>query len=90
MAVDGDWVLVHNDCLVIPGNPFRGKNASQRAFEHLSDHHGLDPHVAGNRFQSLKEKYLRGSDDVASGRTGYACDARTGDLLGNLLDPIGN
>jgi hypothetical protein len=86
VAAGDDEVLVHN-CNV-PGNPFRGPGAPQRAFDHLERFHGLDPHVASNRLHTLKQSGgLGAADDVIIGRTGDVYDARTGDWLGTLTDP---
>jgi hypothetical protein len=72
----------------IPGNPFRGKSAPQRAYDHLERNHGLDPHVAGRRLHNIKDRAgLGATDDVVIGRTGDVYDARTGDRIGSLTDP---
>lgn len=81
-----DEVLVHNTC-DIPGNPFRGSNAPQRAFDHLEEFHGLDPHVASNRLHAIKQHFgIGAADDVVIGRTGDVYNAQTGDWLGTLTD----
>jgi hypothetical protein len=80
-----DDVLVHN--CDVPGNPFRGPGAPQRAFDHLERFHGLDPHVASNRLHTLKHSGgLGAADDVIIGRTGDVYNAQTGDWLGTLTD----
>jgi len=71
----------------IPGNPFRGADAPQRAFEHLAKFSGLDPKVANARLHRLKEAgRLGGRGEVAIGRTGDVYNARTGEHLGSLTD----
>ncbi len=87
VAVGDDEVLVHNQCPV-PGNPFTGPTAPQRAFEHLDDFHGLDPHVASNRLHTIKQQAgLSAADDVIIGRSGDVYEATTGEWLGTLTDP---
>jgi hypothetical protein len=71
----------------IPGNPFRGANAPQRAFDHLEKYSGLDPNVASARLHRLKRAgNLGGDDDVVIGRTGDVYNALTGEHLGTLTD----
>jgi hypothetical protein len=73
----------------IPGNPFRGANASQRSYKHLAEEHGLDPGIASNRLHRIKKAGGVGaSDDVVIGRTGDVYDARTEEWLGSLTDPV--
>ena len=65
----------------IPGNPFRGANAPQRAFEHLEKYSGLDPNVASARLHRLKKMGGLAADDVmVIGRTGDVL------LLANTLE----
>ncbi|MGH8991090.1 MAG: hypothetical protein ACRDZ7_06130, partial [Acidimicrobiia bacterium] len=72
----------------IPGRPFTGRNAPQKAFDHLGEHHGLDPRVASNRLHVLKQQGgLGAADDVVIGKTGDVYNAQTGERLGTLTDP---
>lgn len=71
----------------VPGKPWSGPNAPYRAYHHLKDYHGLDPHVAKNRLHKLKDAGgLAPNDDVVIGKTGDVYDARTGEHLGSLTD----
>jgi hypothetical protein len=71
----------------IPGNPFTGANAPEKAFAHLQKYSGLDPNVASARLHRLKQSGgLGGADDVTIGRTGDVYNARTGEHLGTLTD----
>ncbi len=71
----------------IPGRPFRGKDAPQKAFRHLETYHGVDPRVASNRLHKMKEQAnLGAADDVVMGRTGDVYNAKTGERIGSLTD----
>lgn len=71
----------------IPGFPYRGPNAPERAYENLAKNHGVDRGVASDRLHKLKEGGgLGATDDVVIGRTGDVYDARTEELLGSLTD----
>jgi RHS repeat-associated protein len=72
----------------VPGKPFRGKGAPEKAYEHLNKHHGVSPEVAGNRLHKLKKHgNLAPDDDVIIGRTGDVYNGSTGERLGSLTDP---
>jgi hypothetical protein len=79
-------VVVHNKPVKrIPGNPFRGADAPERAFEHLQKYHGVDPHLASEQLHNIKKSAgLKGADDVAIGRTGDVYDAATGAHIGRV------
>ena len=52
-------VVVHNlddQCSKIPGLPFRGTDAPQRAFDWLRKYHGIPEHVASNRLHKIKKR----------------------------------
>ena len=69
----------------IPGRPFRGKTAPERAYAHLENYHGISRHIASVRLHEIKEANgLAPDDDVIIGRTGDVYDGRTGDYLGSL------
>jgi Family of unknown function (DUF6188) len=71
----------------IPGFPFRGPNAPERAYENLAKHHGVDRGVASDRLHKIKEAGgLGATDDVVIGRTRDVYDARTEEWLGRLTD----
>ena len=76
----------------IPGKPFRGPNAPERAYKHLEDYHGVSRDVARNRLHKLKELgNLGAADDVVIGKTGDVYNAATGEHLGFLTDKtLGN
>jgi hypothetical protein len=72
---------------IIPGKPFRGNDAPQRAYQHLAKFHGIEPQVARNRLEKLKKQGgLAPPDDVIIGRTGDVYNAITGERLGSLTD----
>ena len=55
----------------VPGFPLRGKDAPDRAYEHLAKYHGIDATVARHRLHKLKAMAGLGPpDDVMIGRTG--------------------
>jgi RHS repeat-associated protein len=86
IAVGDDQVLVHNTCN-IPGRPFRGPNAPERAFDHLAEFHGIDQHVASNRLHRIKDHFgIGAAEDVVIGRTGDVYNAATGEWLATLTD----
>jgi phosphopentomutase len=71
----------------IPGKPFRGQAAPEKAYDHLKKNHGVDPEVASNRLHRLKEQTGMGpTDNVAIGKTGDVYNAQTGERLGSLTD----
>lgn len=71
----------------IPGNPFRGVLALERAYDHLRRYHGVPPHVTGHRLHLLKAiGGLAPDDDVVIGKTGDVYNALDGSLLGSLTD----
>jgi hypothetical protein len=71
----------------IPGRPFRGPDAPQKAFRHLERFCGLEPKVASNRLHKIKARaQLSATDDVIIGRTGDVYNATTGEHLGSLTD----
>jgi hypothetical protein len=85
--VRDDWVLAPFAGVMIAGNPFRGKNAPQLAYQHLERFHGVDPVVASNRLHKLKKAGgLGAADDVVIGRTGDVYNAANGQRLGSLTD----
>ena len=72
----------------IPGYPFRGMHAPERAYEHLEHYHGLDQSIASNRLHKIKHAAgLAPDDDVAIGRTGDVYNEATGERLGSLTEP---
>jgi RHS repeat-associated protein len=72
----------------VPGNPFRGPDAAQRAFAHLQRFSGLDPAVASNRLHRIKAAFgLRPAENAIIGRTGDVYHPYTGERLGSLTDP---
>ena len=85
-SINGDY-----DCPTpqsIPGNPWRGPNAPEQAYEHLEDVSQLNPHTASNRLHKIKHAAgLRPDDDVAIGKTGDVYDEQTGQKIGSLTDP---
>jgi hypothetical protein len=71
----------------IPGNPFKGPTAPDRAFKHLQRFHGIEPATASHRLHKLKDQGGLGpADDVVIGRTGDVYNAATGERLGSLTD----
>ena len=83
-------VVVHNvddQCSKIPGLPFRGTDAPQRAFDWLRKYHGIPEHVASNRLHKIKKASALGAaDNVVIGKSGDVYDEVSEDLLGSLTD----
>jgi hypothetical protein len=72
----------------IPGNPYRGSDAPDRAYAHLRDYHGVPPGTASDRLHRIKQRSgLSPIASVAIGRTGDVYDEMTGEHLGSLTDP---
>lgn len=69
----------------VPGRPFKGEDAPNRAYRHLRTFHGVDPFIARNRLEKLKDLAgLAADDNVIIGRTGDVYNAVTGERLGTL------
>ena len=72
----------------IPGNPYRGPSAPDRAFVHLSIHCRIAIGISSDRLHRIKFRAALGATDaVVIGRTGDVYSEATGEHLGTLTDP---
>ena len=84
------WSIASHPTLPpIPGiKHFRGKDADERCFAHLENHHGIDRYTASVRLHSIKQRAGVGpAEDVVFGYTGDVYREATGEHLGMLSDP---
>ncbi len=69
----------------IPGNPFRGEDAPERAYRHLQRYHGVDPGEASDRLHAIKQRHgLGAAERVVIEKTGGVLPESSGELLGSL------
>lgn len=72
----------------IPGNPYRGPDAPDRAYAHLREFHGVDPGTATERLHRIKQRSGLGpTTNVVIGRTGDVYEEMSGEFLGSLTNP---
>ena len=70
----------------IRGNPYRGPNAPERAYNHLGKYHGISRETATDRLHRIKRQSgLSPTDNVVIGRTGDVYEMN-GEHLGSLTD----
>ncbi len=73
----------------IPGNPYRGADAVDRWWEEQGRPRGISRGEVSDRIHDIKEGADLGpTDDVVIGRTGDVYDARTGERIGSLTQPV--
>jgi hypothetical protein len=74
---------------LIPGRPYEGPTAPDRAYEHLAAYHGVDKGTASDRLHSIKARAGLGPiDNVVIGRTGDVYEEFSGERVGSLTDPM--
>lgn len=72
----------------VPGNPYRGADAPERAYAHLQRFHGVERLMATQRLHRIKQRSgLGATDNVVIGRTGDVYDEISGERLGSLTEP---